>query len=148
MKKGIGKTLAIIMILTLIFQMLIPIIPELDIEVLAADETSEETEEISREYEIKKEETWDISKNGDGSVIAKWTLENRTLTISGTGEMRNWNYYYSKGYWYDTQYTNLIESVIINEGVTNIGGNAFEQCTSLENISIYLVHVSLRYCNF
>ena len=81
MKKGIGKTISIITVLTLIFQMLIPIIPELNIEVLAADETVEGTEEISRNYEIKEEETWDISANGDGSVIAKWTLFNKTFLI-------------------------------------------------------------------
>ena len=39
-----------------------------------------ETEEISRNYEIKDEETWDISANGDGSVIAKWTLNDKTLS--------------------------------------------------------------------
>ena len=30
--------------------------------------TGEQTEEIGTEYEIKEEETWDISKNGDGSM--------------------------------------------------------------------------------
>ena len=52
----------------------------------SADTT--ETEEILRNYEIKDEETWDVSANGDGSVIAKWTLNDRTLTISGTGKMK------------------------------------------------------------
>ena len=54
MKKGIGKTISLITVLTLIFQMLIPIIPELDIEVLAADETSENTEEISIIHQINQ----------------------------------------------------------------------------------------------
>ena len=135
MKKGIGKTISLITVLTLIFQMLIPIIPELDIEVLAADETSENTEEISRNYEIKEEETWDISKNRDGSIIAKWTLNNKTLTISGTGEMKNWTSY-SEEDWHDTQYTEVIEKVIIENGITRIGEEAFAGCTSLKSIEI------------
>lgn len=54
MKKGIGKTLSITMILTIIFQMLMPIIPELNIEVFAADETVEEIAdlEISTKEEL------------------------------------------------------------------------------------------------
>ena len=101
MKKGIGKTISVIAILTMTFQLGMPIIPVMQTKVLAADitipveteniqptasgevstelsESANTTEEISRNYEIKDEETWDVSKNEDGSVIAKWTVENRT----------------------------------------------------------------------
>ena len=135
MKKGIRKTLSMIIALTIIFQMLIPIIPELNIEVFAADETSKETEEISRNYEVKEEETWDISANRDGSVIAKWTLKDRTLRISGTGEMRDWEFN-SKEDWHNTQYTNVIENIMIENGITSIGSYAFYGCSSLESINI------------
>ena len=63
---------------------------------------------LSREYEIKDEETWDVSENGDGSVIAKWTLENRTLTISGTGEIKNWESSDSSD-WHNSKYKNIIK---------------------------------------
>ena len=135
MKKGIGKTISIITVLTLIFQMLIPIIPELNIEVLAADETVEGTEEISRNYEIKEEETWDISANGDGSVVAKWTLKDRTLTISGTGKMKDWEYN-AKEDWHNTKYTNAIENVVIGQGITSIGDKAFYECSRIVKIKI------------
>ena len=131
--------------LTLLFQIVIPLIPVSHTETLAVDETTEEqqstdeqveaTEEISRNYEIKEEETWDISKNGDGSIIAKWTLNNKTLTISGTGEMKNWTSY-SEEDWHDTQYTEVIEKVIIENGITRIGEEAFAGCTSLKSIEI------------
>ena len=163
MKKGIKKAISTIAILTMTFQMGMPMVPGLQTTVLATNTTNSieenleeniqpiadqvgttelsesadttETEEISRNYEIKEEETWDVSKNGDGSVIAKWTLENRTLTISGTGEMKEWSFNIKED-WHNTQYTNLIEKVIINEGITNIGEYAFYECDSLTNINI------------
>ena len=106
MKKGIRKTISVIAILTMTFQMGMPLVPGLTSKVFATNTTipvateklqstvsedattglsestdTTETEEISRNYEIKEEETWDVSANGDGSVIAKWTLGDRTLTI-------------------------------------------------------------------
>ena len=163
MKKGIKKAISTISILTMTFQMLMPMVPGLQTTVLATDTTNAveekvqeniqptadkvgttelsesvdttQTEEISRNYEIKEEETWDVSANGDGSVIAKWTLEDRTLTISGTGEMKDWNQGSTEN-WHNTQYTNAIEKVIINEGITNVGWDAFSGCSSLESIEI------------
>ena len=160
MKKGIRKTISVIAILTMTFQMGMPMVPGLTSKVFATNTTipvtaekiqatvgedsttglsestdTAQTEEISRNYEIKEEETWDISANGDGSVIAKWTLRDRTLTISGTGEMKDWSYD-SKGDWHNTQYTNVIEHAIIEEGVTNIGVYSFYECSSLISINI------------
>ena len=162
MKKGIKKAISTIAILTMTFQIGMPMIPGLQTTVLATDTTNlveevqeniqpiadksgttelsanidtTETEEISRNYEIKDEETWDVSANGDGSVIAKWTLENRTLTISGTGKMKEWSFNIKED-WHNTQYTNFIEKVIINEGITSIGDWAFAYCSNLESINI------------
>ncbi len=162
MKKGIKKAISTIAILTMTFQIGMPMVPGLQTTVFATDTTNlveevqeniqpttdkagtialsesaetTEIEEISRNYEIKEEETWDISANGDGSVMAKWTLENRTLTISGTGEMKHWNQGSTEN-WHNTQYENAIEKVIINKGITNIGEYAFYKCSSLETIEI------------
>ena len=53
----------------------------------------------------------------------KWTLDNKdTLTISGTGAMKNYTYK-SEMPWY--QYINQIQSVKIEKGVTSIGDYAF-----------------------
>ena len=58
-----------------------------------------------------------------------------TLTISGSGDM---NYYsvYSRDKipWYS--YKNNIFKIIIEEGVTSIGGSAFDYCEYLKTISI------------
>ena len=130
MKKGIRKIISVIGILTMIFQMIMPIIPGINSKVFATENTNttETTEEISRNYEIKEEETWYVSANGDGSVIAKWSLDGRTLIISGTGEMKNWKSN-SEEDWHNTQYTGLIQKVIIEKGVTNIGNRAISKVT-------------------
>lgn len=68
-----------------------------------------------------------------------WTLDdNGTLTISGTGEMKNYteNQYTHKcnAPWYSE--SKSIKSVVIEKGVTNIGDYAFDYCKSLTNITI------------
>ena len=178
MKKGIKKAISTIAILTMTFQIGMPMVPGLQTTVLATDTTNsvEEvqentqptadkagtialsesadatpTEEISRNYEIKEEETWDVSANGDGSIIAKWTRKDKTLTISGTGEMKDWTSD-SKEDWHDTQYTNAIENVIIEEELTNIGSYAFSRCSSLKNINmpkgiIYIGPFAFYHCS-
>ena len=62
-----------------------------------------------------------------------WTLDDSgTLTISGTGEMKNWGYGGTP--WDD--YNSFIKKAIINYGVTSIGNYAFYYCESLTSVSI------------
>ena len=75
----------------------------------------------------------DISKNGDGSVEATLSRDQTTLTISGTGKMKNWSDT-SGIQWYS--YRKKIKTVKINQGVTSIGDYAFTDCCSLSNIEI------------
>ncbi|MGN0006248.1 MAG: leucine-rich repeat domain-containing protein [Candidatus Gastranaerophilaceae bacterium] len=67
-----------------------------------------------------------------GSSVT-WTLNSEgTLTISGTGAMYN---YYSDNR--SPFYNNSnIRTVIIENGVTSIGGRAFESCSSLTSVTI------------
>ena len=59
--------------------------------------------------------------------------ETGTLTISGTGEMYAFNY--AKEFpWYGER--SEITSVVLEEGVANIGGSAFYGCTNLANVVI------------
>ena len=58
-----------------------------------------------------------------------------TLTISGTGAMKDYNYAtYSKVPWYD--YRSSIKKVVINNGVTTICVQAFLGCTALTSVTI------------
>lgn len=59
-----------------------------------------------------------------------WRLDNGTLTISGTGDMRDWSY----APWYST--VSSITDVVIEDGVTSIGEHAFSNCKKLVKVSI------------
>ncbi len=64
-----------------------------------------------------------------------WTYDDVTctLTISGTGSMDNFTDYLDVP-WYSRR--TYIKSIIIQDGVTTIGYNAFYYCKNLENITI------------
>lgn len=87
---------------------------------------------IKASYSSIENNTWDISENGDRSVVATLSKDG-VLSISGTGKMKNWSHS-ENAYWYEM--IDKITSVIIDEGVTNIGDFAFNGCTSLTNIII------------
>lgn len=78
-----------------------------------------------------------IGNNAGGIESVWWTLDsNGLLTISGNGEMvRNWykNTSQIRG-WHE--YSSLIKTVVIEEGVTNIGSYSFENCVNLQAIYI------------
>ena len=63
----------------------------------------------------------------------RWTLSNGTLTISGTGTMADYSSY-TNAPWYD--YHSSIKSIVINDGVTSIGSQAFAWCSSLTSVTI------------
>ena len=61
-----------------------------------------------------------------------WTLNNGTLTISGTGPMED--YTYDNMPWKGER--DSITEVVIEDGVTSIGERAFERCSVLASVSI------------
>ncbi|MCD7712775.1 MAG: leucine-rich repeat protein, partial [Firmicutes bacterium] len=61
-----------------------------------------------------------------------WTLEDGTLTISGTGDM--YNYEWGTSPW--RYISNKITSIVIEDGVTFICGGAFSDCTNLTEIIV------------
>lgn len=62
-----------------------------------------------------------------------WTLDSEgTLTISGTGDMADWDYEKSPYY----EYWSSIQSVIIGSDVTSIGGSAFYNCYKLTVVNV------------
>ena len=87
----------------------------------------------------------DISKNGDGSVKAILSEDQTTLTITGTGEMENFNST-STVPW--VNYKKEITTVTISKGVTSIGTSAFSGCSSLNSITIPEGVTSIGYSAF
>jgi len=86
-------------------------------------------------------DSWNISgpDNGENDVVFAYLTQNEnTLTISGSGAMCGWEDK-SAGRggedhrpWKD--YTNAIKNIIIEDGVTTIGQNAFNRLVSCENV--------------
>ncbi len=63
----------------------------------------------------------------------EWVLyTNGELVITGTGAMTNWSQ--SSAPW--ASHSDIIKSVTISDGVTNIGDNAFFECITLTDITI------------
>ena len=62
-----------------------------------------------------------------------WTYDNGLLTISGNGAMDDYTWPKSSPW---TEYKSEIKTVVIEDGVTSIGGEAFVGCTGLTSIEI------------
>lgn len=63
-----------------------------------------------------------------------WTLDdNRTLTISGAGDMKN-SVFFLKPQWLD--YSRTIEKVVVECSITSIGNEVFYDCSLLKSITI------------
>jgi uncharacterized repeat protein (TIGR02543 family) len=67
-----------------------------------------------------------------GTVRTVLLIESGTLTISGTGAMANYNI--SDVPWYNVRTS--ITGVVIEEGVTSIGQDAFSGCSGLTSLTI------------
>ena len=71
------------------------------------------------------------------NVSWSYSSATKTLTISGTGAMENYNAAYvatSAPWW--RNYSEHIKTVIIESGVTSIGSASFESCSDLTSVSI------------
>ncbi|MBQ8967610.1 leucine-rich repeat domain-containing protein [Ruminococcus sp.] len=76
--------------------------------------------------------TFQAEKMGKCGENAYWLFDSGKLTISGTGDM--YDYEYGTQPWYT--YQNNIISVEIEKGITSIGNSAFMGCESLTSITI------------
>ena len=63
----------------------------------------------------------------------EWSLEDGMLTISGHGKMPDYDSHHEQP-WYRNE--SDITDVIINDGITSIGKNAFAYCTHLANVTV------------
>ena len=97
---------------------------------------NDDTWTYSARQEIGSSLTWQsyYPTSGTCGDNLTWTLDDAyILTVSGTGDMDDWKYS-SDTPWSGHQYD--ITAVVIQEGVTSIGSNAFSSCYSLKSASI------------
>lgn len=83
------------------------------------------TEEMQQEFPKHEDKFFEEGYVYDGGIIGTnltWVFENGTLTISGEGNMRNFDDPYLVPW---RSYSDQIEKVVINDGVDSIGNNAF-----------------------
>ena len=75
-----------------------------------------------------------IYDSGSCGENVTWTLTaDGTLTISGTGAMTDYTYD-SRSPWYSCR--TYIKRVVMQQGVTSIGGDAFSGCAALTSVTI------------
>ena len=88
---------------------------------------------FSQVFALEKN-VWKISESKTDLVIASLDEEG-TLTISGKGNMIDFYNYVGPGkYW--NAVSERVKKVIINDGILNIGNNAFVGCKNLVNVTI------------
>ena len=97
----------------------------------AGEEIQPELNESSQEEETVREAAKGAVDSGTCGENVTWTLdENGTLTISGTGEMEDYEQS-SYPFMYDD-----VKTVIIKNGVTSIGDWVFIYCRSMTRVEI------------
>ncbi len=88
----------------------------------------------------------DCGAEGDN---VKWQLDSEgTLTISGEGEMNNYDFEEDAPWNRGLHGNEAITKVIIDSGVTYIGDKAFSNCIKLSSVTIPDSVTSIGYCAF
>ncbi len=82
----------------------------------------------------------EVTASGTCGDDLTWTLQDGTLTISGTGDMEDYDWLYAP--WYSDN--DKIESVEIKNGVTSIGYHAFSNCRNLKKLTVSESVTSIR----
>lgn len=91
------------------------------------------TEDVGKDTSTESTDENTSTEDSEEEEGVKWKFEDGTLTIYGKGEMDD----YGNGKnvpWND--YRNEINNVVIEDGVINIGSDAFCGCRNLSNIEI------------
>ena len=109
----------------------LPTEPSEPTETTAPTEPSEPTETAAPTEPTEPTEPPESNSGTCGENLT-WTLdENGVLTISGTGDMYNYNSN-NKAPWFGR----TINAAVIEDGVTSIGSEAFNSCSHMTNVTI------------
>ena len=109
-----------------------------------AEDQSEETDESDNSVIIENEADTIVENAAVGNAVASgtcgrnvtWKLDGETMTISGTGPMTDYYHWYTNSTVPWNDYKDQITTVVINRGVTTVGGETFKGCTNLTSVTI------------
>ncbi|MCC8160617.1 MAG: leucine-rich repeat protein, partial [Oscillospiraceae bacterium] len=111
----------------------IEITENMTIKAIAKQYGYSDSDVITLEYEITENSDDNIIIDGICGDNLTWTLENDgVLTISGTGDMTD--YEWGSAPWYE--YSDEITQIVIDDDVTSIGNHAFEDFYTLDYVTI------------
>lgn len=127
------KSISLMLIVILILQILLPMLTIIS----ESDFTNKSL--ASNDNEI----TWDASINQDGSISVVYNNETKTLTISGSGKMKNYGGSSSDVPWWI--YYNEVKSINISEGIKSICDYAFYE---YKNITSVILPDSISYIGY
>ncbi|MBO4681129.1 MAG: leucine-rich repeat domain-containing protein [Clostridiales bacterium] len=96
-------------------------------EEVAGEEESEEKTPSQSESVTEKYDASGTENN------IKWTLKNGTLTLSGKGNMPDWDYS-NRPQWYD--HSEEITKVVVGKGIKTVGKSAFENLENAKSVSL------------
>ncbi|MBE6573110.1 MAG: hypothetical protein E7652_01815 [Ruminococcaceae bacterium] len=125
-KKGGIIAVAIILVVALLAVAIVP--GMLDNGTKQTEANTEQTEN-----ETGVEEIIDNAKDQGTTGDVEWFYGDNTLVISGEGKMGD---YGDDDIAPWTKYNKEIEEIVVEEGVTSIGGSAFYHCTGLTSVMI------------
>jgi hypothetical protein len=74
-----------------------------------------------------------VAEDGNSEKI-KWTLENGTLTVSGNGDMPDYDYGDNRAPW--SEHAGDVTAVVIEDGITSIGAKSFAWCTGITSVTV------------
>lgn len=101
-----------------------------------SDNASQEDDRQATDRELPSEVA-DIvkspEKSGDYGKNLKWYYKDGGFFITGEGEMDDYGF---PAYWYENDLAEKITMIVIDEGITRIGDNAFRGCINLTKITI------------
>ena len=99
-----------------------------------AESIPEEIEKEQTESDVTVIASGTCGAEGNGSNL-RWELDsNGTLSISGSGAMKDYGYNSGSTRW--NGYGDRIKSLTIASGITKIGANAFHGCTGLTSVTL------------
>ena len=89
---------------------------------------------VNSAAKIDENGTQEEVTSGEIGENISWKVEGTVLTISGTGDMPDWKSY-TECPWYG-EIQGKVKKIIIEEGITRIGSNAFYRFSVLESVQI------------